>query len=76
MNVNMPGFSPALGSAQRLDNGDYHFEAGWLGYQASPYGEAFEVLPNGTFSFELIDNSVTYRGYRMDSLYELDAPGN
>jgi len=76
MNVNMPGFSPALGSAQRLDNGNYHFEAGWLDYTSSPYGEAIEVLPNGTFGFELIDNSVTYRGYRMDSLYELDAPGN
>ena len=76
VNVNMPSFSPALGSAQRLDNGDYHFEAGWLDYTSSPYGEAFEVLPNGTFGFELIDNSITYRGYRMDSLYELDAPGN
>ncbi len=76
LNVNMPGFSPALGSAQRLDNGNYHFEAGWLDYTSSPYGEAFEVLPNGTFSYELIDNSITYRGYRMDSLYELDAPGN
>jgi hypothetical protein len=75
-NVNMPGFSPALGSAQRLDNGDYHFEAGWLNYTGSPYGEAVEVLPNGTFGFGLIDNAVTYRGYRMDSLYELDAPGN
>jgi hypothetical protein len=72
----MPGFSPALGSAQRLDNGNYHFEAGWLSPQSNPYGEAIEVLPAGTYNFELIDVSLTYRGYRMDSLYELDAPGN
>jgi hypothetical protein len=76
INVNMPGFSPALGSAQRLDNGNYHFEAGWLSPQSNPYGEAIEVLPAGTYNFELIDVSLTYRGYRMDSLYELDAPGN
>jgi hypothetical protein len=76
LNVLMPNYSPALGSAQRLDNGNYHFEAGWLNYQSNPHGEAFEVLPDGTVNFELTDGAVTYRGYRMDSLYELDAPGN
>lgn len=76
LNVNMSGFSPAVGSAQRLNNGDYHFEAGWLNPGADVYAQAVEVLPNGGYNFELQDNSSTYRGYRMDSLYELDAPGN
>ena len=76
LNATLTGYSNALGSAQRLDNGDYHFELGWLGVGTSPHGQAIEVTPAGTFNFELDDYSTTYRGYRMDSLYQLDAASN
>jgi arylsulfate sulfotransferase len=77
INVNMSGYSSALGSAQRLDNGDYHFLAGWLAASTNSHGESYETTSTGgPFNFELIDVSTTYRSYRMDSLYELDAPSN
>ena len=78
INTTLSGFSFALGSAQRLDNGDYHFEAGWYSPNPNTHGQAFaeayEVTPSGTsFNFELMDQCTTYRSYRMDSLYQIDA---
>ena len=60
-------YSQAVGSAQRLDNGDYHFYAGFFNPSL-----VFEYALSGTETYEVSDGSVGYRVYRMDSLYELD----
>jgi hypothetical protein len=63
-------YSAAVGNAQRLSNGNYHFEAG---YVRTPSNQAFaiEVLPDGSRNFVLQDSTQTYRGYRMRSLYSI-----
>ena len=66
-------YSAAVGSAQLLDNGNFYFEAGVINFA---YGQSIEVLPNATLNYTLQDQDTTYRGYRMDSLYLLDAKSN
>lgn len=62
-------FSTALGSAELLSNGDYHFEAG-DGPTVPPYSDAIEVFPNATLGFTMMtSNNPCYRNFRMASLY-------
>lgn len=62
-------FSVALGTAELLSNGNYHFEAGWANV-VPPYSEAIEVFPDGTLGFTTkIVGTLCYRNFRMISLY-------
>ena len=62
-------FSNALGTAELLANGDYHFEAGLAASNPS-YSQAIEVFPNATLGFTMQLNGVRdYRNFRMTSLY-------
>ena len=62
-------FSSALGTAELLANGDYHFEAGF-GPGTPPFGEAIEIFPTGNLGFTLKTNAAaTYRSFRMTDLY-------
>ena len=62
-------FSLALGTAELLSNGDYHFEAGYA--STTPvYSEGIEVFPNGTLGYTTRINGVpNYRNFRMVDLY-------
>jgi hypothetical protein len=68
--ADMGFFSEALGTAELLSNGDYHFEAGFASTNPS-YSEAIEVFPNSTlgFTLELANGVKCYRNFRMVSLY-------
>lgn len=68
VNADLGGYAFALGSAQRLSNGNYHFGLGWL----LPSNEArgIEVTPAGTKVFELGIGRPAYRSFRSTSLYE------
>jgi len=46
LNVNLDGYSPALGTAQLLQNGDYAFEPGFLNPGAQSYEQSIEVTPS------------------------------
>jgi arylsulfate sulfotransferase len=63
-------FSEALGTAELLANGDYHFEAGFAD-ATPPYEEAIEVFPSATLSFTMKGppGMLCYRNFRMQSLY-------
>ena len=62
-------FSVALGTAEQLSNGNYHFEAGWANV-VPPYSEAIEVFPDGTLGFTTqIVGTLCYRNFRLLSLY-------
>jgi arylsulfate sulfotransferase len=62
-------FSLALGTAELLSNGDYHFEAG-DGPTVPPFSDAIEVFPNATLGFTTMTSSYPcYRNFRMASLY-------
>lgn len=71
-NVDMGVFSIAVGSAQLLDNGNYHFDSGWISTTpTTATAQSVEVTPAGTPVFQLNDATVTYRTYRMVSFYSL-----
>jgi arylsulfate sulfotransferase len=67
VNADLGGYSFALGSAQRLPNGNYHFHLGWL--QPSNTSQAVEVDPSGKKVYTLEIGSPGYRSFRMRDLY-------
>jgi hypothetical protein len=67
LNVNLGGFSLALGSAQSLGNGNFHFDLGWI---SNGFSQAIEVDPNGTVVSRLQTETQQYRSFRMLSMYE------
>jgi len=68
MNVDLGNYSTALGSAERLPNGNFVFTSGALGTQ-TPFGQSIEVLPDGTKEYVLEGGGWEYRTYRMRGLY-------
>lgn len=67
LNADLGGYSFALGSAQKLPNGNYHFDLGWL--QPNGTSQAVEVDPSGNIVFTLQLNSPAYRSFRLTDLY-------
>lgn len=65
-NFDLGKFSFALGAAQRLPDGNYHFDIGYL-LDASSY--AVEVRPDGTIAYSLKTVAPAYRSFRMPDLY-------
>ncbi len=66
LNVDLGIFSVAWGSAQMLENGNYHFLPGYAGANTS---QSIEVLPSGTFNYQLQSAAGSYRSFRMQTLY-------
>jgi arylsulfate sulfotransferase len=67
LNADLGDYSFALGSAQNLPNGNYHFNLGWL--QPANTSQAVEVDPSGNKVFTLQLNSPAYRSFRLKDLY-------
>ena len=61
-------FSMALGTAELLANGDYHFDAGY-GPGTPTFSEAIEVFPNASLGFIVNVQESSYRTFRLRSLY-------
>ena len=62
-------YSQALGTAELLNNGDYHFDAGFVGTTA-PYSQGIEVHPDASLGFTMQLSGVRcYRSFQMISLY-------
>lgn len=76
LNADLQVSSPALGSAQKLEGGDYHFDAGLVPNQGSPGFRAFslQVDPSGNILSSLSLAFPVYRSYRLESLYGPEAP--
>ena len=66
-NFDLGVYSPAVGSAERLTNGNYYFLNGLV---ANSWHKSMEVLPNGEPSFVSIGAGRIYRAFRVLSLYE------
>jgi hypothetical protein len=66
LNADLGTYSAALGTAQKLQNGDYHFLAGAL-----PDGTAMsvEVDPSGKPVYTLHGAVIEYRSLRMQDMY-------
>ena len=70
VNADLGAYSYALGSAQRLPNGDYHFDVGWIRGDGLPdRSQSIEVDPNGKIVFNIQALTPAYRPFRMRDLY-------
>jgi hypothetical protein len=70
LNADLGNYSMALGSAQRLSNGDYFFDSGWQGQAPKYLAQSIEVRPDGSKSYVLQANQRAYRSFRTQTLYE------
>ena len=74
LNADLGTYSSAVGSAQRLPNRDYHFDAGFI-YVTDPSGnvntisQSLEVKPSGDIVFGIQFGTAAYRSFRMRDLY-------
>jgi hypothetical protein len=77
-NVDLGNYSNALGSAQRLLNGNYSFTSGRQGQPPNLFGQSIEVRPDGTTAYVLEVDRTLYRSLRVRTLYEgiNDLPDN
>ena len=66
LNADLGTYSLALGAAQKLPNGNYHFDLGW-----GPGGTAqsLEVDPTGRIVYAIQGEVQEYRTFRMRDLY-------
>ncbi len=73
VNADLGNYSAALGSAQALSNGNFHFNSG---FQSPPNftGWSDEVVADGTKAFSLQILTGVYRSFRMRDLYTSPKP--
>jgi len=69
LNADLGVYSFALGSAQLLSNGNYHFLAGINTGPSGTFSQSIEVLPNGSIGFIEQSTAQAYRSFRMPNLY-------
>jgi len=72
LNQDLGEYSPSLGSAQLIENGDYMFLSGniMIG-KDTVEAQNLEYTPTGTnvFTLQSVGPAPSYRGWRMTSLY-------
>jgi arylsulfate sulfotransferase len=70
MSADLGVYSPFVGSAQRLSNGNFHFNTGALIKDASFGARSIEVTPEGKIVYVLeISGALIYRSNRVVDLY-------
>jgi hypothetical protein len=72
LSQNLGYYSLALGSAQLLSNGNYHFQPGLVGPYDWDYSEEFDPISgalSGTGVYNLEGEAESYRSFRMSDLY-------
>jgi arylsulfate sulfotransferase len=67
LNADLEVYAYAVGSAQSLRNGNFHFLSGLTALPAFSASE--ELRPNGTRSYMMVMNSASYRSFRLRDLY-------
>jgi hypothetical protein len=67
LNADLGAYSLALGSAQQLPNGNYHFELGWI--MPGTTSRAVEVDPQGQIVYAMDAATLIYRSFRLPDLY-------
>lgn len=66
LNADLGDFSRALGSAQQLRNGNFHFNLGWM---SNDFSQAQEFDPAGNLVRQIESETQQYRSFRMRTLY-------
>jgi len=66
LNADLGTYSPALGSAHRLNNGNFHFDLGVVGGTTS---QSVEVDKQGKIVYQIQASGPEYRTFRLQDLY-------
>ena len=66
LNADLGQYSFALGAAQKLPNGNYHFDNGYL---SDATAMSVEVDPSGNMVYALHSAAPEYRSFRMADIY-------
>lgn len=66
LDADLGAYALALGSAQRLPNGNFHFNLGWMPNRSS---QALEFTPGGELVYQIETGIQQYRSFRMADLY-------
>jgi hypothetical protein len=70
LNADLGVLAAAVGSAQKLSSGNYHFDAGYVIEPDNSLGAyALETNPAGGIIYELKTRGLIYRSFRMTDLY-------
>src|SRR4051812_1418728 len=70
LNADLGAYSPNVGSAQRLKNGNYHFTTGAVRKDNITRSRTIEVTPDGKVVYLLeTPGTSTYRSNRVEDLY-------
>ena len=72
LNADLGTYSPAVGSAQRLPNGHYHFDSGFFldpGGSDARFSQSVEVNASGKIVYGIQFGAIEYRSFRMRDLY-------
>lgn len=69
LNADLGVLSPAVGSAQRLPNGNYHFDAGFVAGPDGLRAYSIEVDASGHVVFKATIDNLVYRSFRMIDMY-------
>lgn len=72
LNQDLGVMSFAVGSAKLLDNGNYHFLAGFIFSASGLTAEGIEVEPSGKVVSQMQANTGLYRSFRMTDIYAGD----
>ncbi len=69
-NADLGVYSFAVGSAQKLSNGGYSFEAGLLNPGPGMFARAIETSADGKVAYtQQLDGMIVYRSFRVADLY-------
>jgi arylsulfate sulfotransferase len=69
LNADVGSYSTAVGSAQALPNGDYHFDSGFIADGAATVSQSVEVNASGAIVYGIGVATIEYRTFRMQDLY-------
>ena len=69
LNADAGIYSLALGSAQKLSNGNYHFDFGYVIDPVGPQAYSVEVDPAGNVLYNARAGTPLYRSFRMTDMY-------
>ena len=69
LNADLGVYSVAVGSAQKLLDGNFHFDAGYVREASGPASYSIEVDPSGNILYNAKANTVLYRSFRMTDMY-------
>ena len=69
LNADLGVYSSAVGSAQLLQDGNYHFDAGFVQDNGNLDSYSIEVDWTGKIRYEAHQNVILYRTFRMTDMY-------